>query len=173
MSRKTLLSKLSLVIVSVALVLSISSFVRVFQNASAGSAAGNKVDVWLTAADLQRHLAQQDGVSFSTGSGSGVIRITVDENKAYQQMDGFGASLTDGSAWLISNKMSKGQRDDLMVNLFDPVRGIGLNFLRQPMGASDLTLPASGEYSYDDMPKGETDSNLTHFSIAHDEAYII
>src|SRR5258708_9750956 len=88
-------------------------------------------------------------------------------------MDGFGASITDASAWLMYNKMSKSQRAALMGALFDPVKGIGLNFLRQPMGASDLTTLASGEYSYDDMPNGQTDPNLTHFSIKHDEAYII
>lgn len=140
---------------------------------SAAPADGRGVSEWLTTADLGTHLARQDNLHFSTGNGSGIIKITVDENKAYQQMDGFGASLTDGSAWLISQKMSQQQRNDLMVKLFDPVRGIGLNFLRQPMGASDLTLPASGEYSYDDMPKGQTDPDLTHFSIAHDQAYII
>jgi glucosylceramidase len=39
------------------------------------------------------------------------------------------------------------------------------------MGATDFS--ASGNYSYDDMPPGQTDPNLTNFSIAHDAAYII
>lgn len=172
LSRKTLWS----ILVSIVLVALFSSATLLLRPAQASSMApsdGKGVSEWLTTADLQQHLARQDGGQFSAGSGSGIIRITVDENKTYQQIDGFGASLTDGSAWLIYNKMSKEQRDDLMVKLFDPVRGIGLNFLRQPMGASDLTLPVSGEYSYDDMPKGQTDPNLSHFSIAHDLAYII
>ncbi len=139
----------------------------------AARSASNGVNVWLTTADLKQHLDPQKAVHFSTGSGSNVITLTVDETKVDQQIDGFGASLTDASAWLIYNKMSKNQRNALMQNLFDPVRGIGLDFLRQPMGASDLTLPASGEYSYDDMPQGQTDPTLMHFSIAHDQAYII
>ena len=39
------------------------------------------------------------------------------------------------------------------------------------MGATDFS--ASGNYSYDDMPAGQTDPNLTNFSVAHDAAYII
>jgi glucosylceramidase len=49
--------------------------------------------------------------------------------------------------------------------------GIGLSFLRQPMGATDFS--ASGNYSYDDVPTGQTDFNLNNFSVAHDNAYII
>jgi O-glycosyl hydrolase len=39
------------------------------------------------------------------------------------------------------------------------------------MGASDFT--ATGNYSYDDVPAGQTDPNLTNFSIAHDTTYIL
>jgi glucosylceramidase len=173
MSRWNLWSKVSTGIVLVALLLSVTLLMRSSQASSAAPSARSGANVWLTTADLQKHLAQQNDVNFSTGSGSGMIKITVDENTTYQQMDGFGASLTDGSAWLIYNKMNQGQRNKLMQSLFDPVRGIGLSFLRQPMGASDLTTAASGEYSYDDMPKGQTDPTLAHFSIAHDETYII
>ncbi|GHO65182.1 hypothetical protein KSC_040740 [Ktedonobacter sp. SOSP1-52] len=137
-------------------------------------AAGEAVSVWLTTGDLSTHLAQQSNLTFATGSGSGNV-ITVNENQTYQQMDGFGASFTDSSAWLVYNKMSSSQRSTLMNNLFSSSSGIGLNFLRQPIGASDLTRPAPtvGEYSYDDMPSGQTDPTLAHFSVAHDSAYII
>ena len=58
-----------------------------------------------------------------------------------------------------------------MHQLFSPSAGIGISFLRQPMGASDFS--ASSNYSYDDMPAGQTDPNLTNFSVTHDAAYII
>jgi glucosylceramidase len=50
--------------------------------------------------------------------------------------------------------------------------GIHLNFLRVPMGASDFT---SGRrpWSYDDMPAGQSDPGLAHFSIAHDTPFTI
>jgi glucosylceramidase len=54
--------------------------------------------------------------------------------------------------------------------LFDRERGIGLSILRQPMGASDFALR---EYSYDDVPAGESDPDLTKFSIAHDRTDIL
>ena len=56
--------------------------------------------------------------------------------------------------------------------LFDPVRGIGVSFLRQPIGSSDFTAAAE-HYTYDDVPAGQTDFALRHFSIAHDEAQIL
>ena len=82
-------------------------------------------------------------------------------------MTGFGASFTDSSAWLVANSPL---RNSIMTKLFDPVNGIGLDFLRQPIGASDF---ARSVYSYDDMPAGQTDPTLASFSIAHDNAYIL
>jgi glucosylceramidase len=95
----------------------------------------------------------------------------VNNAKKYQQMDGFGASLTDSAAWVVSNKLTAAQQTGLWQSLFSPTAGIGISFLRQPMGASDFS--AGGNYSYDDLPAGQTDTNLANFSIAHDTAYII
>ncbi|MGD1081334.1 MAG: glycoside hydrolase family 30 beta sandwich domain-containing protein [Candidatus Sulfotelmatobacter sp.] len=116
-------------------------------------------------------LQTQPSVSFAAGGSSSSLVITVDETTQYQQMDGFGGSLTDSSAWLIWSKLSASQQTTLMQQLFSPSSGIGISFLRQPMGATDFS--ASGNYSYDDMSSGQTDPNLTNFSVAHDAAYII
>jgi glucosylceramidase len=56
-----------------------------------------------------------------------------------------------------------------MTKLFDPAKGIGLSFLRLPIGSSDLSI---NHYSYDDLPAGQTDPTLAHFSTAHDDAYV-
>jgi glucosylceramidase len=98
------------------------------------------------------------------------MSVRIDATRSYQQMQGFGASLTDSSAYLMSTGMSAAQRQALMQNLFDPTTGIGLSFLRQPIGASDFAL---SPYTYDDKPFGQTDYNLTSFSIAHDQPQII
>jgi glucosylceramidase len=116
-------------------------------------------------------LQPQPGVFFTPAGNSSALVITVDATTQYQQMDGFGSSLTDSSAWLIWNKLSPSQQTALMQQLFSPSRGIGISFLRQPMGATDFS--ASGNYSYDDMPSGQTDPNLANFSVAHDTAYIV
>lgn len=136
-------------------------------------AAGESVSLWLTTADQANLLSQKSNLTFTTPIGSNSTTINVNEGTSYQQMVGFGASLTDSSAWLIYTKLSASQRSTLMNNLFSASSGAGLDFLRQPMGASDLTRPESGEYSYDDMPAGQTDTSLAHFSISHDSAYII
>jgi glucosylceramidase len=116
-------------------------------------------------------LQAQPSIAFATSGVSSGLVITVDAATEYQQMDGFGGSLTDSSAWLIWNRLSVSQQTTLMQQLFSSSAGIGISFLRQPMGASDFS--ASGNYSYDDMPAGQTDPNLTNFSTAHDAAYII
>lgn len=96
--------------------------------------------------------------------------VTIDENQTFQEMDGFGASFTDSSAYLINQVLDNEQKKEVMSKLFDAQDGIGLSVLRNPMGASDY---ARDIYSYDDRPAQETDTELTHFSIAHDEADII
>ena len=116
-------------------------------------------------------LQAQPSASFANGGSSSGLVVRVDATTQYQQMDGFGGSLTDSSAWLIWNKLSASQQTTLMQQLFSPSGGIGISFLRQPMGASDFS--ASGNYSYDDTPSGQTDPNLTNFSVKHDAAYII
>jgi glucosylceramidase len=109
-------------------------------------------------------------IHFITGPASSSLTITVNDAQKYQTIDGFGASLTDSSAWLLYTKLTPERRSQTMHDLFDAKSGIGLSFLRQPMGASDLAL---NDYSYDDMPAGKSDSDLKHFSIEHDKAYIL
>jgi beta-glucanase (GH16 family) len=98
------------------------------------------------------------------------IAITIDPTERYQPIDGFGASFTDSAAYLINQKLSESERDTLMRKLFHPEDGIGLSFVRNPMGASDF---ARTIYSYNDMPAGETDIELAQFSIDHDMEDII
>ncbi len=132
--------------------------------------SGSTVNVWLTTPDQANLLTPQSPTSFGTDSGSNPLTIDLDESTTYQQMDGFGASLTDASAWLIANALSPAARTQLMTQLFDRTNGIGLSYLRQPMGAPDFAL---SNYTYDDVPAGQTDFSLAKFSIAHDKPYIL
>ena len=79
--------------------------------------------------------------------------------------------MTDSSAWLMQNKLTATQRDKLMRQMFSPQAGIGINYLRVPIGASDFT--AGSFYTYDDNPVGGTDEFQQQFSISHDQAYIV
>jgi glucosylceramidase len=132
-------------------------------------AAGETVNIWLTTGDKANLLAVQPNVTFAPDSGSNPLTIDVNESIVYQTMDGFGASFTDSSAWLVWNKLTATQRNTLMNNLFNPTTGIGLSYLRQPIGSTDFAL---SNYTFDDMPAGQTDPNLTNFSINHDKTYI-
>jgi len=130
------------------------------------------VRVWLTTSGRAIGLDEQPPLALDMiGSAESEGVIIVDESRTYQEMDGFGASLTDSAAWLIYTQLDATRCDALMRELFDPVDGIGISFLRQPMGATDITT--GGLYSYDDRPRGQSDPDLVHFSIDHDLAYII
>lgn len=127
------------------------------------------IDVVESSDDLHESLREKPALQFSSSQPSN-LTIRVDESRTYQQIDGFGASLTDSSAWLLSQKLTPAQRTTLLTELFDPKRGIGLAILRQPMGSSDFSL---ADYSYDDMPPGESDPEMKHFSIDRDREYIL
>ena len=122
------------------------------------------VNSWMTTGDQSKLLQQQPAVSFGANSGGGTT-INVNEGTTYQTIDGFGASLTGSSAYLLNQKMSAGQRDALLNDLFTG-SGIRLSFLRHSMGASDFT--PYGNYTYDDKPSGQTDANLTSFGLGKD-----
>jgi len=131
-------------------------------------AAGEQVNVWLTTTSdgggrvVSRGLQPQTPTNFQPGNGSGQVTVDVNEATTYQRFEGGGASFTDTAAWLMnsSGALSPATREDTMRRLFDPAGGIGLSFMRNPMGASDL---ARFDYSFD-----ETCCDVNDFSIAHD-----
>ena len=127
------------------------------------------VNVWLTTDNQKTKLKQQSPISFSAGSGNAPT-VFVDETEGYQSIEGFGASFTDSAAFLLNEKVPPSQLNSVMTSLFDHTNGIGVSFVRNPMGASDL---ARFIYSYDDLPAGQTDPNLTNFSISHDLVDIV
>ena len=150
-----------------AVALTVAGCLGLALTAAPAQAASPAVSVWETTTNQSQLLAQQSGTSFVPGASSQSQVITVTPSTAYQTMTGFGASFTDSSAWLVYNSPLRSQ---IMSKLFSPTSGIGLDFLRQPIGASDFSQSL---YSYDDMPSGQTDPTLAHFSTAHDNAYII
>lgn len=127
------------------------------------------VSVWLTNDNQKTKLAQQSSVSFASSSGS-APDVYVDETQSYQTVEGFGASFTDSAAYLLNEKVPSNKLGAVMTNLFSRTSGIGISFIRNPMGASDI---ARYDYSYDDLSSGSTDPNLADFSIAHDLVDIV
>lgn len=135
-----------------------------------GSGRSGVVQAWITTGDQTRLLSREPTIRTSTGSDTTSTVITVDAGTTYQTMVGFGAAMTDASAYLIETKLDATQRGALMQDLFGRQPGIGLSLVRVPMGASDFS---QRQYSYDDVSANETDSTLSRFSIAPDSAYKI
>src|SRR5579883_488284 len=131
------------------------------------------VHLWMTTSDeagVIKGLEQQPDIVFTASHSEAPITVEIDDRKTFQKMEGGGASFTDGAAWLINQKLSPAQREEVMLRLFDPHIGIGVNFLRNPMGSSDLTRKW---YTYDDNESDKTDASLPHFSIDHDRADVL
>jgi glucosylceramidase len=137
--------------------------------AGAGGDPSPQVNVWITTANGQQKLSKQAPVAFSAHPPADET-VTVDPTRKFQTMTGFGGSLTDSSAAVLYS-LSPSARDAAMHLLFDPATGDGLDFLRQPIGASDFVT--TQHHTYDDLPPGQTDYSEQHFSIAHDEAQIL
>jgi glucosylceramidase len=148
----------------------------------AGSAKSQSIHVYQTTPDLLEALSERATQHFSgnaTSSATSPI-ITVDDAQRFQEIDGFGASLTDSAAWLLAKKLPPSQTDAALKTLFSRKDGIALSILRQPVGSSDLAVTF---YSFDDLcqqtakacttPVGVSDPNLERFSIAHDQQYIL
>jgi glucosylceramidase len=128
------------------------------------------VGVWLTTHNQKKRMRPQRAAAFGA-PGAGANLVFVDETVPYQEVEGFGASVTESSAWLLNRVATPRARDSAMRALFTREDGgIGISLVRNPMGASDL---AREHYSYDDVPPGETDPTLARFSIARDEADVL
>lgn len=120
------------------------------------------IQLYLTRSDQTSRFQKQNiSLVFETGTPSYPV-IDVDTTQTFQSVDGFGYTLTGGSATLI-NSLPETQKNDLVKELFawDSTH-IGVSYLRVSIGASDLS---STTFSYDDMPTGQTDMALANFSI--------
>jgi glucosylceramidase len=111
---------------------------------------------------------QETGISIATDNSLTTIEVNTD--KTFQEMDGFGFTLTGGSAFQINN-MSAAKRHELLTELFAfDKENIGISYLRISLGASDLDAEV---FSYNDLPEGETDLNMERFSLEPDRKFLI
>jgi glucosylceramidase len=130
-------------------------------------ATASQVAVWLTMPDKSAlFFRQKINLQFVANTNTDPT-IVVDTTKTYQTMDGFGYTLTGGSAQVMS-KMSASSRAALIKELFaTDSTSLGVSYLRVSIGASDLNDQV---YTYDDGP---ADPTLANFSLAPDQAYFI
>lgn len=128
------------------------------------------VDSWVTSGNQSNLLTKQTtAISLSTTT-SLLPSILVDSATTYQTIDGFGYTLTQGSAYVI-NQLTPFAKSTLLNELFGSSESsIGISYLRIGIGATDLS---SSVYTYDDLPTGQTDINQTNFNLANDMADLI
>lgn len=125
-------------------------------------AADPVAQVWVTTPDGSRKLTPGGDVPF-TGSPQ-AIDIRIDANSKGQKFTGAGASVTGASAHLLQG-LPQAQRTTVLKSLFSTEGdGIGLNYLRQPLGSTDFDANTD-PYTYEDT-RGA-------FSIDRDRSQII
>jgi glucosylceramidase len=144
--------------------------ILVFNSCSISKKKELGISWWLTTGDKTSLLAPQAELTFGNTHQSEAV-FTVDTTQQFQTIDGFGYSLTGGSAMLMHTKLNTQQRDELLKELFlTDENGIGISYLRISIGASDLD---EFVFSYDDLPEGQTDQTLAKFNLSYDTLHLI
>jgi glucosylceramidase len=130
----------------------------------AGAAEPGAVKVWSTFRD-QRHAAQSP-IEWKHTRHAAADAIQLDTNATKQEVLGFGAAITEASAYVLS-RLNASERAPIMHDLFAP-DAMALNVCRTCIGASDYATKA---YSYDES--SEPDPELKKFSIDHDKEFYL
>ncbi len=132
--------------------------------ASVWADARGPVEIWATFRD-RRH-TKGEPLEWKPVTEVAADAIVINPSEERQQMLGFGAALTDGSCYLLS-QLSETEKQALLPELFAPDQ-MALNVCRTCIGSSDFSRSI---YSFDDSP--EPDPELKKFSIEHDREYIL
>lgn len=135
------------------------------------SPAVQPAEWWLTETKDGSVLFQpQTALKPGRDTGTALPVIDIDTGQRFQTMDGFGFTLTGGSAQHLMG-MSEEERSALLGELFDTTgRSIGISYLRVSIGASDLN---AYPFSYDDLPEGETDPEMEKFDLGPDRKNVV
>lgn len=130
----------------------------------------SEIESWFTKADQSMLLKKQAANLVFNSSSNQNSFIDVDTAATMQTIDGFGYTLTGGSAYLI-NRMNDAEKSSLLNELFGRTgNAIGISYLRISIGASDLNASV---FSYDDLPAGQTDVDLANFNLSQDTMDVI
>ena len=111
-----------------------------------GPSPAASVPGWLTTADGTRRLSAITASQVQPGAGQSAD-VVVDLSQRYQSFSGYGASITDATAWLLMQKMGAADRAALLQEIFGPEGELGLDITRITIGASDFSLT---HYTYAD-----------------------
>src|SRR5690348_15092386 len=132
---------------------------------SATQSESGTINVWVT--DDKRRFESASPVSWrkSPSRKPSGETITLNQEKTFQEILGFGAAFTDASCYIFS-QLSPEAREQLFHQLFHSSK-LGLSVCRTCIGASDYSTEL---YSFDE---GGADPDLERFSIEHDQKYFL
>lgn len=128
------------------------------------------VKVWITSGN-EVNLLYQKTIDFAPALDERFPEITIHPAETLQVVEGFGFTLTGGSAILL-NQMEDNARQELLKEFFgSSSNSIDVSYLRVSIGASDLDPVV---FSYNDLPAGQTeDLPLEHFTLSRDTLHLI
>ena len=127
------------------------------------------IHAWVSTPD-QSKLLSHDTLYSHEPHGDSTLVIHIDTTQKFQEIEGFGYTLTGGSAYLI-NRMDDTEKNALLLELFgNEDQALRMSYLRISLGASDLNHSV---FSYDDLPQGHTDTSLTRFNPGPDTVDVI
>jgi glucosylceramidase len=130
----------------------------------------NTATAYITSGDQIQLLQKQLLPLSQTQSMNAINHISIDTREKFQTIDGFGFTLTGGSALLIQQMPTK-QRNALLQELFGKTaNAISISYLRISVGASDLS---ESVFSYNDLAKGETDTLVQRFNLSRDTIHLV
>ena len=140
------------------------------QSTNVNEPATNPVNYWVTNADQSALLKKQSTALITGKVNNANPVIDIDTFQRFQEIDGFGYTLTGSSAYLI-NQMDPAAKANLLKELFgQSEESIGVSYLRLSIGASDLSQTV---FSYNDLLPGQTDTLLNQFSLSLDTIDLI
>ncbi|KAG2008981.1 glycosyl hydrolase family 30 [Coprinopsis cinerea AmutBmut pab1-1] len=128
-------------------------------------------DIWQTTWDRSRlftSVGPPAPINFVQPGPIGEANIVVDDGARFQEMLGFGASLTDSSATVLNNLKNRnsGNYWNVMRTMFNP-DSAGLNYIRVPIGASDFS---ASSYSLNDV---SGDTSMSRFDMGKVPSQVI
>lgn len=127
------------------------------------------VEHWLT--DPEAEILFEKQLSLNTEKIEKLIQISLDQETTYQTMDGFGFTLSQGSAQHLL-QMSEEGRKNILNELFGKGENqIGVSYLRLSVAASDLN---ETPFSYDDLADSlAVDPDVLQFDLGPDRLDVL
>ena len=128
------------------------------------------IEGWVTR-DANSLLQPMQPVAFSRSLPRDALpTIEIDDSRTFQPIEGFGFSLTGGSAYLLAG-LAAAERADLLQELFGLTdASVGLSCLRLSIGASDL---GRKDFSYWGLRRGTKDPDLARFNLSAGDREVV